>query len=289
MTKYKQTFKKHRKYKIHTAVETNKTHVYRYMSYSTFIRCLLSGAFRFSEPSQWPDKFESRFYNAIYTPPKKDIIPYKVYAFCTTAKRDSEPSWLMYAANEPTIQIKIKRLKWLESLHNWNKKNGTNQFEIYEAPVNYDLKESHIANIHKPKSNLNGVTRDMTGHKELFDNFDLDSYLSLLLLKRKAYSYEDEIRYMIVQQDEEKKDSKDEKYLDVPIFDLDFIEEIRFSSQLSLCQLCKILTIFEGKGWVQQQTGIEKVILKKDNKVIPLCAFDISEGTYADFSKPITI
>ena len=262
MTRYKLTFKPHSDYsKIHISGELNgKVFIYRYMPFSVFIKCLCTKTFRFNEPSQWPDQFESRFYNATYSSPKNDLIPHKVFAFCTTAERDCEPSWSIYASNEPTIQIKI------------------------------NLKEAHIAVINKPNFvDRYNILQKTQGHDLLFKNFDLDSYLSLLLLKRMAYSYEDEIRYMIVQQHKEEIDSKDEKYLDLPIFDFDFIEEIRFSSRLSLCQLCKILTIFEGNGWVQQQTGIKKVILKKDNKEIPLYAFDISEGTYADMSKPITI
>lgn len=280
MTKYKQTFKKHHKYKIHTAVETNKTYVYRYMSYSTFIRCLLSGAFRFSEPSQWPDKFESRFYNAIYTPPKKDIIPYKVYAFCTTAERDCEPSWSIYASGEPTIQIKINRKKWLKLLNNW--KNDNENFTIFEAPVNYDLQESHIANIHKPGCNR---------HNELFHDFDLDSYLSLLLLKRKAYNYEQEIRYFLVLPNNEQNKNISNTYLDIAVFNTDIIEEIRFSPQLSVSNLSQILIIFEKDGWTipLQPFKLKNIIIEKNSEKIKLCAFDISEGTYADFSEPIII
>lgn len=292
MTRYKLTFKPHSDYsKIHISGELNgKVFIYRYMPFSVFIKCLCTKTFRFNEPSQWPDQFESRFYNATYSSPKNDLIPHKVFAFCTTAKRDCEPSWSIYASNEPTIQIKINRSKWLSSLNKWNKDKKNSKFTIYESKVNYDLKEAHIAVIHKPNFvNKKNNLQKTKGYDILFKNFDLDSYLSLLLLKRMAYSYEDEIRYMIVQQHKEEIDSKDEKYLDLPIFDFDFIKEIRFSPQLSLCQLCKILTIFEGNGWVPQQTGIKKVILKKDNKEIPLYAFDILEGTYADMSKPITI
>jgi hypothetical protein len=279
MTKYKQTFKKHRKYKIHTAVETNKTHVYRYMSYSTFIRCLSDKTFRFSEPSQWPDKFESRFYSAQYTSPKNKKIPHKVFAFCTTAVRDCEASWSIYASGEPTIQIKINRQEWLKLLNNWKADNKN--FTIFEAPVNYDLQESHIANIHKPP---------MTGHHELFHKFDLYSYLSLLLLKRKAYSYEQEIRYFLVLQKNTEQNISN-TYLDIAVFTTDIIEEIRFSPQLSVSNLSQILTIFKEDGWSipLQPFKLENIIIEKNSKKIKLCAFDISEGTYADFSQPIII
>ena len=66
------------------------------------------------------------------------------------------------------------------------------------------------------------------GHDEIFNNFDMDSYLSLLLLKRDAYSYENEIRYFIVPLDEECNNNKDI----IPIKGknwLDFVEEIRCS------------------------------------------------------------
>ena len=142
MTRYKLTFKPHSNYsKIHISGELNgKVFIYRYMPFSVFIKCLCTKTFRFNEPSQWPDQFESRFYNATYSSPKNDLIPHKVFAFCTTAKRDCEPSWSIYASNEPTIQIKINRSKWLSSLNKWNKDKKNSKFTIYDSKVNYDVK-----------------------------------------------------------------------------------------------------------------------------------------------------
>ena len=286
MTTYKQQFKQHYKYKsIQTVSElSQKRYIYRYMSLSSFLKCLCTKSIRFNEPSQWPDKFESRFYCAKY---KSLDFPRKVFSLCTTEERDCEPSWSIYAKTEPTIQIKINRQKWLCQLNDWSKDKGKDLFEIYEGKVNYDLNEAHIAVIHEPTfKTITGRTQKTAGHSNLFQPFDLDSFLSLLLLKRKAYEYEKEIRYLLVSNQNKKNE---ETHIDLPIFDLDIIEEIRYSSALSLCDLCKILTIFEGNGWTHKLVNSKKTTLQKDSQEITLCPFDISEGTYIDISYEITI
>lgn len=287
MTTYKQQFKQHYKYKSIQTVNklSQKRYIYRYMSLSLFLKCLCRKSIRFNEPSQWPDKFESRFYCAKYNPPKDQLVPKKVYALCTTEERDCEPSWSIYTKNdEPTIQIKIKRKEWLNQLNKWSGKTC----KIYEGYVNY-MEESHIAVIHKPTiTKKNGSSQTITGHKEIFNKFDLNSYLSLLYFKRKAYSYEKEIRYLIVPTTST-FDNANHVYVDVTFCDLQYIEEVRYSPKLSWYQLCNILNTFIDDGWNPKNYIYRKITLTKGTKEICLYPFNISEGTYINVNEQIII
>ena len=258
MVKYKRTSERHSQLKNVYLIEDKVTsrYIYRYIPLAT-----LTQSIEFKEPSQWWDEFEKRFYCAEYNQQKYPGYPKKLFALCTTAKRDSEAGWKMYKHTEdPLIQIKINRKKFIEALSLYYKNKDV---AIYEGKVNYDIKEAHISRLHTPSytralKGVKGVTKvyPVKGHDEIFNNFDMDSYLSLLLLKRDAYSYENEIRYFIVPLDEEcnNKDIipiKGKKWLD-------FVEEIRCSP----ADKNTVLEVIEGYNNIK------------------LSVFNINKGTY---------
>lgn len=222
-------------------------YIYRYISLSS-----LTKPIEFKEPSLWPDKFESRFYCAKYDQQKYPAFPRKIFALCTTANRDSEPSWKMYKQpNEPLIQIKINRKKFLEYLNQFAQSKA---MILYEGKVNYDLNEHHISILHLPNYTriVKGVPQnyEVKGHKQLFDNFDMNSFLSLLLLKRKAYDYENEVRYFLVPSEK----SNIGNIITLDINWLSFVEEIRCYPQdvdivkNEICDNIKITPIDINKG-----------------------------------------
>ena len=87
--------------------------------------------------------------------------------------------------------------------------------DCYEGMVNYNLSNYLLNMLH---------LRGKPYHSEVFSDFSLGSYLSLLLLKRKAFEYEKELRFMLVNSDTHKQ--KDHVYLDLPIRWQDIIKMI---------------------------------------------------------------
>lgn len=291
-TKYKHSFSGHWKYPhIHVEKDLkNVRYIYRYMSWRIFIKCISNETIRFVEPSKWPDKFESLFYCANYHFNNNDnnIIPPKVYALCTTRERDCEPSWLRYASGGMTIQIKINRQEWLKSLNQWRKNSKDASFDVYEGSINYDLNEAHIVLLPQPTySDKNKKIHQTKGYKELFSNFDFNSYLSLLLLKRKAYSYEKEIRYFLISRAKEAQ--KDDYIEPEAVFSTDIIEEIRYSPDLPKCRFCIMLQALRRKGWKIVSQNNKKTIAERNGRQISILSFDINEGTYIDINKPLDI
>ena len=61
------------------------------------------------------------------------------------------------------------------------------ELTIYEGVVTY-MSETELNKIHKKNS---------PHYFDLFEYFDLDKYLSLLLLKRRAFEFEKEIRFIV--------------------------------------------------------------------------------------------
>ena len=56
----------HRRNYFYVGEVYRKATIYKYQSLDTALICLENGNIRFVQPSQWPDKYESLFYNACY-------------------------------------------------------------------------------------------------------------------------------------------------------------------------------------------------------------------------------
>lgn len=228
---YKQTSKKMKSRYVYSIGQTNlKRFIYRYMPLETFKACLTSGQVRFAEPSTWNDDYEKRFYNADYdTQLKAPAYTHpRLFAFCTTTEKDSEPSWKMYGNCQPAVEIKINRKNWLDALSAIAKHQN---IKFFEGQVNYDIKASHIQILHKATCLKNGTknSQPVHGHADLFCPFDLDSYLSLLLIKRSAFDYEKELRYFAIPEV-----APQDKFIFFDIPWAEIIEKIRVSDSISL-------------------------------------------------------
>ena len=157
----------------------------------------------FQQLSKWKDPYESRFYNADYSlllDSAFDIDKHrKLYACCFAADKDSEPSWKMYVSEDNKddkkvcIQLRINFKALLDYLNYYitNKLNG--EYMLVVGRVTYKNK-GFINKLHRPDENGNLVS-------SYFGGFNFTKYLKLLMLKREAYKYEDEIRMFLISQE----------------------------------------------------------------------------------------
>ena len=176
----------------------------------------------FASPESWKDPFEQRFYAAQYedlTGARSIPFPWKDKVLCTcfTTKSASEAHWKRGSTN--SIMLHFDRgvlLKLLENL--------PNDFHVYIGKVEYmqtrDIQRANLSEIpfkERRPSKLN-----------------LNNYCArLLLLKRNAFSYEEEIRVMIVKEKQSlnaKKQSQGE-YL------LKWLEENKLIKKVTLSPL----------------------------------------------------
>ncbi len=222
---------------------------YKYLNVKTFLTCLQNGNFRFAEPVEWKDKYEARFYNATYSKLKKDkkFYPF-LYANCLTNRPDSEAAWQVYRYGKTgpktcCVEIQIDRYKFREQLA-----KKLSDCDVYVGMTRYEHK-AIIDCIHLKKYphdiTIKGEKysegEDNNEYKKYFDEFCLEKYLNLMLLKRMAYEYEHEIRFFILPHDKTADDKTTLDTLDlnrkkklteklVNIDWLEVIESIRIDS-----------------------------------------------------------
>lgn len=200
--------------------------LYKYMTLDAAIASLEGKSWRFYEPTQWPDKFESRFYCADYSKLVKESgSEQRVYATCVTRTQNSEAAWKVYAGKEGMqshcIQIEIDLVELLHQLF-------SSGFKIYERRVDY-MEETKLIHIHEAAS---------IRHIEYFGEFNFNLFLNLLALKRDAYTYENEVRYFAIPQTPEVRSlGKKATYADLPMDWSKIVKRIRIDKNCSFSEL----------------------------------------------------
>lgn len=223
MTQYKVQRKKQNKRKnlYNLGNPCPKVFLYKYLSVDGFCKSVENGELRFCIPSLWKDQFEKRFYEADYSVVTSDTGTHPVlYANCFSTDKENEASWILYDKNGGgCVQLRIRRTYLLNLLER------VKGVDFYIGYANYDLKTAHIETIHMA---------NITGHSSFASNFDLDSYLSLLLIKRKFFEHEHELRIFAIPNGEPLEYARiEDDYLYVNINWENIVEGILMSPQIS--------------------------------------------------------
>ncbi len=178
--------------------------VYKYMDVETARLCLENNNLRFCIPSAWKDPYEKRFYQADYRHVDKSGFEKKLFAYCVTQKRTSEAAWRMYTDDPKKTCVKfsicVGQFQYYLDRYAYH-----NYASLYRGKVFYDFQDDELNGLHLKSSEY---------HKIFFENFNLTKYLNLMLLKRKAFDYEGEMRYMIM--DDKFDFEKDYLYIPMP-------------------------------------------------------------------------
>lgn len=173
--------------------KSSQTHVlYKYMNVKYAINFLKTGYFLMNEPSAWSDPYEKRFYTADYSN-IEGFKPHRIYCTCFTQKVSNEAAWRMYSSENSgiasrTIRFEFRRSTILQALD-----KGLRSGKIYIGNALYNYTSKQIDGLHLRKNHLYG---------RYFNDFTLDKFLNLLLIKRKAFDYEQEVRMFLVDEDE---------------------------------------------------------------------------------------
>ena len=179
---------------------TNKTTVFKYMPLGRFVESVENKVLVFVSPEKWYDPFEQLYYgidcsaNGYHT---EDIA-----CMCVSEKSSTneDASWRVYSeANSKTVRISIEQDNLLQLLDDYATAQG---YEVYIGKVNYSFEKQAIRNLHKVSS---------PHYNDYFPAImKVEHYLSLMLLKRAAFKYENEVRIFLV------KNSITEKLLKIP-------------------------------------------------------------------------
>lgn len=165
-----------------------KSTVFKYMPLDRFVNSVKSNQLVFVSPESWYDPFEQLYYGIDCS--SRGYMTEDIACMCVSEKSSTneDASWRVYSeSNDKAVRISIERKALLELLEEYASKNG---FEVYIGKVNYSFQKRDIKSLHII-SNPN--------HSVYFPNkMARKHYLSLMLLKRKAFSYENEVRIFLV-------------------------------------------------------------------------------------------
>lgn len=162
---------------------------FKYIDIDSLITMLHSGRMTYVEPSHWYDPFEKLFYEADYS-----ILGFdkpKVYCSCFTRKPTNEAAWIMYShfrkgLASRSAKLELDPIVYYDFLESYGELTNS---QIYISNVDYSLSEKTIKKLHLKSSEK---------HDKYFKDFSLEKFIKLLLIKRKAFEYEHEIRIFIV-------------------------------------------------------------------------------------------
>lgn len=204
--------------------------VYKYMNLDSFLCSLYGKSIRFSEPSKWPDKYETRFYCANYDNITEKEYAQKLYATCVTRAQNNEAAWKVYARNEGLsghcVQLDINVMQLRKELKN-------SQFIIEERFMVY-CSEHYILNLHKKESN---------DYNLFFNPFSKDNFLRLLSLKWDAFKYEEEIRFFAIPEDGGERSISSDKAqtVDISVNWGKLLNKVRIDKKCTQAELAAII------------------------------------------------
>lgn len=159
----------------------SKSLLHKYMPLENALRTLEDKSLWFSNPTCWPDPFEKRFIEGTY-----EGKPFKwkgrVFCNCMTETATSEAYWKTYSQQSIGVSFAIKRFQLLTELETIQ-----DQYDIYIGKAEY-----------KPTKLIRKPLKQIPFDKPVPNFGTPEFYARMLLLKRTAFKYEDEIRMMIL-------------------------------------------------------------------------------------------
>lgn len=207
--------------------------LHKYMPLEYAIKTLNEKKLWFANPTSWKDPFERRFIEAKYKSRRGRLSSFawkdRVFCICMTQTITSEAYWNTYSYQQIGIEFRVNKQQLYDELQ---KVRG--QYDIYIGKVEYmktsDIKKNPINSIPfcKPIPKVNS----------------LEWKARLLLLKRIAYKYEDEIRIILVKKNKTKEQGIDLAY---QCKNTDLIETIVLDPSLADNTTSLLKDVFENK------------------------------------------
>jgi len=158
-----------------------------------------------------------------------NAITPQVFATCVTRAANSEAAWKVYAhgqgLNSHCLQMELDAAELRSQI-------SSQYFNFAEMPIEYK-DENYITNLHKKRS---------SNYQFYFRPFSFYKYLQLICLKRDAYTYEKETRYIIIPNMNVMKRNTTKKagYLDLNIDWKNVIRSVRIDKNCSMAELKSI-------------------------------------------------
>lgn len=170
------------------SLPNDKSTVFKYMPLDRFVKSVDNKELVFVSPETWYDPFEQLYYDIDCS--SRGYNTEDIVCMCVSEKSSTneDACWRVYAgANSKTVRLSIEKDILLKLLDDYSDSEG---YEVYIGKVNYLYEKKDIKGLHNPSSRL---------YNEYFPaTMKVEHYLSLMLLKRKSFDYENEVRIFLV-------------------------------------------------------------------------------------------
>ena len=170
------------------SLSNDKSTIFKYMSLDRFVKSVDNKELVFVSPETWHDPFEQLYYGIDCS--SRGYKTEDIVCMCVSEKSSTneDACWRVYSgANSKTVRLSIEKDILLKLLDDYSDGEG---YEVYIGKVNYLYEKKDIKTIHNPSSSL---------YNKYFPAvMKVEHYLSLMLLKRKSFNYENEVRIFLV-------------------------------------------------------------------------------------------
>lgn len=189
--------------------------LFKYMPLNRFIDNVKNRECVFVSPRTWEDPFERMYLDVDFS--SMNFKQPQIFCMCLTCKNleNEAAAWKMYSTNihSKSVQVCFDTNKFFEKLNAYASLSGK---RIYIGHAIYDYSSSEIKNLYKNEK-TNGIFFPT--------NFSLEHFLSLMCLKRKSFSFENEIRIFLID------DNNSDFLLKIPYFEYttELIKKIKIS------------------------------------------------------------
>lgn len=235
----------------------SKTLLHKFMSLENALDSLNNKRLWFANPTTWKDPFEKRFIEATYKDNNGQTSDFawkgRVFCICMTETSTSEAYWNAYSQQSIGIELKFRRDNLLKELEKLAQKHN-----VFIGKVEY-MKTSEITKKlssipFNPPCKINIRTQECKAR--------------LLLLKRSAYIYEDEIRIIIVK---DKKSNERGIYLNYEHDNADIIHSITLDPSIGINIEALLKKIFEKEyGFRPKKYKVQKSLLYSELKPVSI-------------------
>jgi hypothetical protein len=211
---------------------TDKPYLHRIELLDRFYKMLEKKELVFVRPSCWSDPMENIIFNATIL---KDGKPYdhpakkNIYGQCWSYEGDSFALWQIYTT-KPDDKGKTKRhlgIRITTHIDKLKQLSKSNSGKFYYGLVNY-LWKKDLVKLPKDKEFIKGLKVTKLN----------EDHLKTLLVKRKSYSYENELRLLAVP-DKSHIDKVNEILCRLKIEPLDFISSLRLDPAMKYADFKK--------------------------------------------------
>lgn len=166
----------------------DKNTIDKYMPLNRFLKLIDAKNLVFVSPETWYDPFEQRFYGIKCS--KRGYETEDIACMCFSEKsiRNEDACWKVYSnLSEKAVRVSYNYMTLLQLLEDYSISNG---YTVFIGPADYKFEKEEIKRLNK-----SGAAH----HDEYFPKImSRENYLSLMLIKRKSFEYENEIRFFLV-------------------------------------------------------------------------------------------